>query len=170
MKAFRASLAWLSVFACACGGEPSPSSQADEDEAAESALWSPCTYRDGTENYDGIAGDYERVGWLRTDEIRSLTVSQVTPDGRQAHYERRLKKSCAAPGCDEDEGTMSMLPDNAAFTNNFAFYPTGATQPSDMVFVLGIQRTAGVVTEMCVARVVTARDVRMPFALRRVGP
>lgn len=164
----RWSLLFALVCVVGCAGGAS-STDSDEDvEGSEEALTTPCTLEGGTESYDGIAGSYERVGTLRKDEIRTLTVGSVSADGREAHYDRRIKKKCTGPGCDVESGVVSMLPDNPAFPNNFAFTPDGANEPKDMYFVLGVRREAGAIKEMCIARVVTSMDVRRAFMLRRV--
>jgi hypothetical protein len=164
----------MALFACGGGRDDG----ASDDQGALERRSSPatsCNFTGGTESYDGIEGTYERSGGANDDgETKTLEIRDVVPNPQhissEARYKRTFAKTCAAAGCNEETGTVSLLPDNAAFPPNFAFTPTGRTleQGGDMYFVLGLRRSGGKVSEACIAHVVTSQDVRAPILLKRV--
>ncbi|MBK6693081.1 MAG: hypothetical protein IPG50_12895 [Myxococcales bacterium] len=163
----------LGLAMTACGSESSTTETSEDEEAL--SLRSLCSGA-GTEDFRGIEGTFVRRGTKKADEMERLVVSQAAPatGPREATYTRTLTRSCSAPGCKDETGTMSLLPDNAAFSVSFGFRSAQQTSPEEgeLYFVLGAARGSNGtdITELCVARVVTAQDVRRPFAMKRVVP
>lgn len=129
------------------------SSASSGSDAAPSLT--PCT-QGGTENMNGIEGSYELAGPAPGGEMKTLTLSNLRPvPGRiesEADYHRTLSRQCVVAGCEKEDGTASMLPDNAAFSPVMTFTPNGQPAGSGSIyFLFGLKRENGVVTEICLA-------------------
>ncbi|MFO0671526.1 MAG: hypothetical protein U0235_18170 [Polyangiaceae bacterium] len=167
----RAALLVLLTGLAACSpSSPDEGASSDSDEEALS-IKSMCDST-GMETFAGVDGTYVRKGAKRSDELERLVVSGAAPsaDPRTARYERTLTRACSGVGCNVESGDMTLLADNAAFSNNFSFVLPGSTPANphlDMYYVLGARRTGAAVDTLCVAHVISATDVRKPFLLVR---
>lgn len=167
----------LSISTLGCSGNadaPSDSESGGNDEGAlKTSGGVPCV-QGGTDTMDGIEGSYELVGTPGPDELKTLTLSNVQPvQGRiesSADYHRTLNRECIAAGCELEDGTASLLPDNALITPMLSLTPAGQ-QPGPGVgstyYLLGLKRENGAVAEMCLADVTKSPRPTHTISLRR---